>query len=89
VGLHHGFIAQEMEEVMPELVADIEMPLDPDPQTMHKSGFTSYKGINYIEIISLLTGAVQELNTQLNAKLEAQSNEIAELRQMINELKKK
>ena len=87
-GLHHGFIAQDMEEVLPELVTDIEMPLNPDPQEMYKSGSTSYKGINYIEVISLLTGAVQEMNASFKAQLDAQAKEIEDLKKAILELQK-
>jgi hypothetical protein len=87
-GLHHGFIAQEMEQVLPELVTDIEMPLNPDPQEMYKGGSTPYKGINYIEVISLLTGAVQEMNASFKAQLDAQAKEIEELKKMILEIQK-
>jgi hypothetical protein len=78
-GIHHGFLAQEMEKVFPELVSDITMPLDPDPQKMHSSETTQYKAINYIEIIAILTGAMQELNRELDT----QKAEIAELRKAI------
>jgi len=85
-GIHYGFIAQEMEEVLPELVSDLNMPLSLDPDKMETSGTASYKGIHYIEMISILTSALQELNTNLTGKIDAQAAEIAELRKMIEEI---
>jgi hypothetical protein len=79
-GLHHGFLAQDVEQIFPELVSDIAMPLTLDPQEMWKGGSTEYKGINYIEMISILTSALQELNTSLTAKIDAQAKEIEALR---------
>lgn len=74
-GIHHGFIAQEMEEVLPELVSDVTMPVNTDPDKMGSSETVQYKAINYIELIPMLTSALQELN----AKVEAQAGEIARL----------
>jgi Chaperone of endosialidase len=74
-GIHHGFIAQEMEEVLPELVSDVTMPVNTDPDKMGTSETVQYKAINYIELIPMLTSALQELN----AKVEAQAGEIARL----------
>jgi hypothetical protein len=65
------------------LVSDIAMPKDTDPQKMYKSPTEVYKGINYTEMISILTSALQELNTTLNAKIDAQAAEIAELKKLI------
>ncbi|HLF64561.1 MAG TPA: tail fiber domain-containing protein [Saprospiraceae bacterium] len=78
-GIHHGFLAQEMEEVFPELVSDVTMPLSTDPQEMYSSGTIQYKAINYIEMITILTSALQEMN----AKIDAQAKEIAELREAL------
>lgn len=82
-GIHHGFIAQDVEKVFPELVSDIVMPKDTDPERMYKSPVEQYKGINYTEMISILTSALQELNTTLNAKIDAQAAEITELKKLI------
>ncbi len=83
-GIHHGFLAQDVEQIFPELVSDISMPLSLDPQSIYKSETTEYKGINYIEMIAILTSAIQELNTSLNAKIDEQAKEIAELRVKLN-----
>jgi hypothetical protein len=78
-GIHHGFLAQELEEVFPELVSDITMPEDPDPQKMYASSTTQYKAINYIEMITILTSAIQELN----GKIDDQAREIAALKEQL------
>ncbi len=75
-GLHQGFLAQEVEEVLPELVSDVAMPNSFDPLLISESGTTSYKTVNYIEMIPVLTQAIQELN----AKVDAQAAEIAQLK---------
>ena len=66
-GIHYGFIAQEVEEVMPELVEDIILPKSMDPATMANSGSETYKAINYTEMIPLLTAALQELSKKVDA----------------------
>jgi len=59
----HGFISQEMAEVFPELTKDVTKPVfDNDGKII--SEFT-FKSINYVGLISVLTAAVQELNTEL------------------------
>jgi len=65
-GQRIGFIAQEMEEVLPELVFINEVD--------------GYKGINYAEVTAVLTEAIKEQqaeidrlqqeNQHLNARLE-------------------
>jgi hypothetical protein len=59
----HGFISQEMEEVFPELTKDIMQPVfDEDGNVVSE---LSFKGINYVGLISVLTAGIQELNTEL------------------------
>lgn len=53
--LHYGFIAQEMEEIVPALVEDIETPID-----------GKIKSINYVEIIPLLLLKIKDLQTQID-----------------------
>jgi hypothetical protein len=58
-GQRIGFIAQEMEEILPELVFTNEVD--------------GYKGINYAEVTAVLTEAIKELkaeNDALKARLE-------------------
>ncbi len=65
----YGFIAQELEEVLPEAVKEVTMSDD------KKEKFT-YKGVNYIELIPVLTKAIQEQQVQI----EAQQKEIESLK---------
>lgn len=64
-GIQHGFIAQEVEKVLPELVAN------------HKQdGVGSYKSVNYVALIPVLTKSIQELT----AEVELLKNQLAEAR---------
>jgi hypothetical protein len=54
--LQHGFIAQEMEKVFPELVTDIKHPVPNGDKTT----FEDIKGVNYVGLISVLTRGMQE-----------------------------
>ena len=64
-GTQHGFISQEMAEVFPELTRDITKPVfDKDGKIVSE---LSFKAINYVGMISLLTEAVKELNVELTA----------------------
>ena len=47
---HYGFIAQELQEIYPDLVVE---------------GEDGYLGVNYIEIIPLLVRSIQELNAKI------------------------
>jgi hypothetical protein len=64
-GTQHGFISQEMAEVFPELTRNITKPVfDKDGKIVSE---LSFKAINYVGMISLLTEAVKELNVELTA----------------------
>jgi hypothetical protein len=64
-GEHYGFLAQEMAEVFPELVAQLLLPEDPGLDAMHVSPIVEYQGINYLEMVSILTASLQELNAKV------------------------
>lgn len=60
--LQHGFIAQELEKILPELV-----------QNNNEDGIGTYKSVNYNGLIAILTKSVQELSQEvevLKAQLE-------------------
>ena len=62
--IHYGFIDQELEKVFPELVV-----VKPDT-----SNSDQIKAINYLEIIPLLVGKLQKMQTQIdNLKLQIQT----------------
>jgi predicted regulator of Ras-like GTPase activity (Roadblock/LC7/MglB family) len=61
----HGFISQELAEVFPELTKDITQPIFDENGKINSE--ISYKAINYVGLISVLTAGIQELNTELTA----------------------
>jgi hypothetical protein len=64
-GAQHGFISQELAEVFPELTKDITKPVfDEDGKILSE---LSFKAINYVGMISILTEAIKELNAELTA----------------------
>ncbi len=75
LGQKFGLIAQDVQEVLPELVYD----------SHHGAGFATdgtctgpavdYKSLDYISLIPLLIGAVQEMKAQLDACCEADQRE--------------
>ena len=84
-----GFIAQEVEKILPSLVQNNKHPT--------ASGTMDYKGLNYIGLIPVLTKAIQEQQDQIEEKeerivyLENQNLEMAsklnELTAQLNEVK--
>jgi Chaperone of endosialidase/Secretion system C-terminal sorting domain len=66
--LQHGFIAQELEAVYPELVVDAIHPVFNEKN--EQIGTKTLKAINYIGLISVLTASIKEL-----------SNEVADLKE--------
>jgi hypothetical protein len=63
VNTQHGFISQELAEVFPELTRDITKPVFDENGKITSE--ISFKAINYVGLISLLTESIQELNTEL------------------------
>ena len=62
--LQHGFISEEVEKIFPELVEEAYGPsTSTDAKTNGKP--ESYKGLNYIGFIPVLTKAIQELNEKI------------------------
>jgi hypothetical protein len=64
--LQHGFIAQEMEKVFPELVTDIKHPIKDGDNTT----FENIKGVNYVGLVSVLTRGMQEQEEKIIAQEE-------------------
>jgi hypothetical protein len=62
-GIQHGFISQEVQQVLPELVKTIVHPAQYDTLGFEISPETEFLGLNYNGFISLNTAAIIELNT--------------------------
>ncbi|WP_420571945.1 tail fiber domain-containing protein [Kordia sp.] len=70
-GLQHGFLAQNLEEVFPELVTTINKPIF--DKENKQTGTYDYKAVNYVGMISVLTSSLKEMNekvTSLQTELE-------------------
>ncbi|WP_162200434.1 tail fiber domain-containing protein [Kordia jejudonensis] len=64
-GLQHGFIAQDLEEIFPELVTTIQKPIIDAENKVTET--YEYKAVNYTGLISILTSSIQELNEKVIA----------------------
>jgi len=76
--LHIGFIAQEVEKIIPEVVVEKKLPLEADPSIL-------YKTIHYQEIIPYLTEAIKEQQKIIDV----QKKEIEDLKEKIKIISKK
>jgi hypothetical protein len=59
-GKHYGFVAQELEEVFPELVVNAVHPASVDARGEQTAPPVEYKGVNSVEMIPILVQAMQE-----------------------------
>lgn len=87
--LQHGFIAQELEKIFPELVTTIKHPIldkaNLDNNVNEKDyskevKFYEFKAVNYTGLISILTGAVQELDQKYDDEIQTLKKEIENLK---------
>ncbi|MBC8753206.1 tail fiber domain-containing protein [Kordia sp. YSTF-M3] len=83
--LQHGFLAQNLEEVFPELVTTINKPiLDKENK---QTGIYEYKAVNYTGLISVLTSSLQELNEKATASIDELNEKVASLESQLEELR--
>ncbi|MCI4669959.1 MAG: tail fiber domain-containing protein [Bacteroidia bacterium] len=81
-GLSYGFIAQELEEVLPELVSRLDHPME-DGDKEGEFKLATYKGVKYMQLIPILTGAIQEQQQMIKdqdariSQLEARVKELS------------
>ena len=59
-GKHYGFVAQELEQVFPELVVTTTQPDKLDRNGAPTGETTEYKGVKTMEMIPILVQAIQE-----------------------------
>jgi hypothetical protein len=67
-GLNYGFIAQDVESILPELVSENIHPAQFDSLGNVTIPAVSYKSLNYQAFISILAKGLQEQQTELNEK---------------------
>lgn len=81
----YGFTAQNIESQFPELIIKNHQPGNLDQKTeLDKTGL-DYKGVNYMQLIPILTQAIKEQQEQINelrAKNEAMQNEINDIKKV-------
>ncbi|MFK7748332.1 MAG: tail fiber domain-containing protein [Kordia sp.] len=83
--LQHGFIAQNIEEVFPELVSTIKKPIfDKDNKQVDQY---EYKSVNYLGMISILTSSLKELNEEATASINELNEKVALLESQIEDMK--
>jgi hypothetical protein len=85
----YGFIAQEVEEILPDLVTTSDKLADYDTAGNLVHSAVTYKSLNYIAFISILTKGIQELdqkNNSLETKTNTQDSSIASLQNQVNQL---
>jgi hypothetical protein len=80
-GMQYGLIAQEVEQVLPELVKDNVQPASYDDQGNQVTAAVDFKSMNYQELIPILIEAVQEQQ----AIIEKQQAQIDELNRKMEE----
>ena len=81
-GTRYGFIAQELEEVLPQLVKRDIFPEHYDKQGHIDYDAVEYKGVAYLEIIPVLTAGIreqQEVIERQQEQLQTQQNLLEEL----------
>jgi hypothetical protein len=62
----HGFISQEVEEILPELVKEVAQPVFEEGKSGKVERVEKYKSINYNGFIAILTKAIQEQQEQID-----------------------
>ncbi len=68
-GLQHGLLAQELEEVFPELVQNIKKPVLDEKSNI--TGQFEFKSVRYQDLIPLLVQSVKELSAEVETLKEA------------------
>ena len=66
-GAQYGLLAQDVEQVLPNLVSDITQPQTYNLKHQQTSPRFQYKGLNYVGLIPLLIGAVKEQQTTIDS----------------------
>ena len=88
-GKHFGFIAQDLQKVLPELVSNNLFPAQYDEKHNKLQDEIHYLGVNYEEMIPVIVEAMQEQQKQIEEKgsqLDAVLKELADLKKQVSAL---
>ncbi len=81
-GRQFGFIAQELEEVLPELVNEAINPARYDTKGKKIANEVKFKGVEYVQLIPILTAGIQEqqhIIESQNERIEALESRLRKL----------
>lgn len=67
LGIHYGVMAQELEEILPDLVTQAERPAEYDSLGNMISQAVQFKAVNYMELIPILIAGFKEQQTQIQS----------------------
>ncbi|MBI2259949.1 MAG: tail fiber domain-containing protein [Flavobacteriia bacterium] len=84
----HGFIAQEVEQILPELVHNSYHPGELDSLGNEIIAPVSYKSLNYNGLISINTQAINELNQKVDRQTLSDENLKINVEEISNSLNK-
>ena len=79
-GTHHGLIAQEVEAILPSLVKSFSTAPTYDTTGVLTSNSTTFKSVNYMELIPIVIDAVKEQQTMIQER----DSTINSLQQQLN-----
>lgn len=82
---HLGFIAQDLQEVLPEIVVDSEWVEEEGQGKVWRKA--PLLGVNYVEIVPVLVQSIQEQQTIIDAQRKEIENQKAILEQVLQRLK--
>ncbi|MBI2259416.1 MAG: tail fiber domain-containing protein, partial [Flavobacteriia bacterium] len=86
--IQHGFIAQEVESILPELVKDVNDLGERDSLGNSLFPVTYYKSLNYNGLISINTQAINELNQKVDRQTLSDENLKINVEEISNSLNK-
>lgn len=84
-GLQYGLIAQEVEQILPNLVMNDSLPSIKDSIGNIVSPSVQFKLLNYVELIPILLKGIKELDSTLIKKTQEQQQKIDSLQSKTNE----